>query len=96
MDENNEKTNGNGFHLKTRWGVINAKRGSEVIAIISLLMLAGAGFGMFQAAFALSDAMRSIVKEQRRMSCIMSVAHEEREAQWSNPNSHCNRDAERT
>jgi purine-cytosine permease-like protein len=98
MAETGEQTangNGNGVHIKTRWGTFDAKRGSEFIAIICLAMMCAGAYGVYSAALTLADALKSMAKQQRLMACIISADQKDREAQWANPNSRCNRDAER-
>lgn len=95
MSEPNEATNGNGFHVKTRWGVLDAKKGSELIAVLCIMLVFAVGWAVYHVSLEVSAAIRMMAQEQRLMSCIISTKQEEREAQWSNPNSYCNRQRER-
>ena len=89
-----QTANGNGVHIKTRWGTLDAKRGSELIAIVCLILMGATGWGAWTLGLKLADAMAAMAAEQRRMTCVVSLKQEERESAFANPNSFCNRIAQ--
>lgn len=88
---------GNGFEVKSPWFsmVAPGKRMAEVIALVCLFLMGGVGYGAWSLGLRLADSMNAMSAEQRRMTCIISMPTETREAALVNPNSLCNRMAER-
>lgn len=91
------ETNGNGdsIGITSKWGSVTAKRGSELIALACISLVFFGGYAVYRVGFELADALRTMAKEQRLMSCIISTDQDKREAQWANPNSYCNRQKDR-